>query len=153
MALGPRVVFARFESVDSPKLVPWTLHVERVLATAPAPAAGDDGVIVWQLVSANNRQLARSARVHPSFDSASQDAQRVIDEVDRLEFVPVSERGRGVYGWYANVGDDSVVVCAKWYVTDRDRRHSMALAHVAMGTARLREGTRLIDPKLLRLMP
>jgi hypothetical protein len=154
MAQGPRVVFTRFDTETSPKLALWSAHVSRVLAredvapTEPDPH-GEESVLVWQLVSANNRQIARCARQHRSFDAAWNDATEVVATAGELEFVQVSERGRGVYGWYARASERPVLVCAKWYITDRDRRQSMQLASLAVAKAELRTGARLIDPALM----
>lgn len=153
MTVGPRIVFVRFSSGDSPKLTPWRTHATRVLGVVEAarvPQAGEsDGQLVWQLVSGNNRQLARSVAVYPSFESATESAQRVVDSSEALEIHYTSEAGRGVYGWYANVADEPVMTCARWYFTDRDRRHAVDLAVRSVAQATLHVGARLTDPALL----
>lgn len=152
MSLGPRVVFVRFVSGDSPKLSPWLAHITRVLgssARANKALLKSDGVLVWQLVSANNRQLARSVAVYSSFDSATASARAVVHSAHQLEVQLVSEAGRGMYGWYATIAGNPVITCARWYMTDRDRRNSIDLALRSAAVATLHSGSRLTDPALL----
>lgn len=151
MSAGPRIVFVRFLTADSPKLTPWVAHSSRVVnarggAVATKPPTG---MVVWQLVSANNRQLARAADVLDTFEGARADASAVVAASDRLVVETVSEAGRGVYGWFATLDGRPVVTCARWYGTDRDRRHSIDLALRSMATAELHEGARLTDPALM----
>jgi hypothetical protein len=127
MTVGPRIVFTRFASSTSPKLRPWREHVRRVTGTAP-DLIGLDGetasVIVWNLVSANNRELGRGAHIY----------QRFAD---------------GVYGWKAAHAGTTEMVCSRWYQTDRDRQHSIAIALVALRGATLRAGARSNHPSLM----
>ena len=151
MAVGPRIVFVRFQSADSPKLTPWIAHVSRVVgrtARATVPVAGDSR-IVWQLVSANNRELARSVDVYGTFESATAGAQQVVDSSADSVIEQVSESGRGVYGWFTTVDGVPVMTCARWYVTDRDRRHSIEIARKAIVSATLHTGARLNLPALM----
>jgi hypothetical protein len=144
---GPRIVFSRFLSVDSPKLSPWTAHRNQVIPGIPAPNTHldlGDGVVVWQLVSANNRPLARSVALHGSFHDADDDARGVVFARANLASELVSQPSRGSYGWYTLDGDRPVMVCARWYLTPRDRAHSIALALRSLGDAQLHPGVRLI---------
>ena len=153
MTVGPRIVFVRFLSSDSPKLTPWRTHAARVLGQAVSETAqqsGDDeSRLVWQLVSGNNRQLARSVGVFSSFEAATVEVQTVVDAGDNLDVHLTSEAGRGVYGWYANVAGQPVITCARWYFTDRDRRQAVDLALRSVPHAILHVGARLTDPALL----
>ncbi len=155
MSVGPRVVFVRFVASDSPKLTPWLGHLQRVLGSRVAhaspgePLPVTESLLVWQLVSANNRQLARSVEVRDTFEVATADAREVIESSNTLQVELVSEAGRGVYGWYASIDDTPVMTCARWYLTDRDRRHSIELALRAIAIATLRPGARLTDPALM----
>lgn len=150
MSVGPRIVFVRFIDGDSPKLAPWIAHVARVLGPIfrRQPSAKEEGLLVWQLVSGNNRQLARSVAVHDSFESATASARAVVESGMRLSVEAVSEAGRGVYGWYASLDGDPVMTCARWYVNDRDRRNSIDLALKSVAVATLHSGSRLTDPAL-----
>lgn len=151
MSVGPRIVFVRFLTSDSPKLVPWLAHARRVLgAGGDADAATPEaGLVVWQLVSANNRELARGFGAHASFEEARADAARIVAAADSLQLELVSEAGRGVYGWYASLDGAPAVTCARWYLTARDRRHSIDLAVRSIPAATLHAGARLTNPALL----
>ncbi len=151
MSAGARIVFVRFQSPESPKLAPWSAHADRVIGRSVVAPADDlpGGTIVWHLVSANNRELARGARVLDSFGDARADAQAVVDAADRLEVSMVSETGRGQYGWFAALDGEPVATCARWYASDRDRRHSVRLALLQLAGARLHDGARLTDPALM----
>ena len=154
MSLGPRVVFMRFLDDESPKLKPWMFHEASVLGAHPRPeqvvgSTNREGSLVWQLVSANNRQLARGVGIHGTFELARLHAERVVDSGSRVVVEHVSEPLRGVYGWFATVDGEPVMTCARWYVTDRDRRHSSELAARSIPIAVLLAGARLSDPTLM----
>ena len=154
MPLGPRVVFMRFVDEESPKLTPWITHSSSVIGPAlsalvAVAAKQGEGRSVWQLVSGNNRQLARGVGIHSTFESARAHAQSVIDSRAELTVEHVSEAGRGVYGWFATLAGVPVMTCARWYLTDRDRRHSSDIATRSLSTAILHAGSRLTDPTLM----
>lgn len=156
MPAGPRIVFTRFLTGDSPKLAPWMTHLRRVaVRTANLEPELDQaqGAVVWQLVSANNRELARGFTVHESFEGALDSATQVVAQRDDLQVELVSELQRGAYGWFASVGELPLIVCARWYDTERSRRVSVDLAIRSLAQAHLRPGTRLIDPALMETGP
>ncbi|CAN5353141.1 hypothetical protein BH09ACT5_BH09ACT5_18540 [soil metagenome] len=149
MSPGPRIVFTRFLTGDSPKLVPWVEHARQVTArTAEAGASlgPEASPIVWQLVSGNNRHLARSVAIHSSFEDAAASARGIIAARADLLVELVSQPTRGSYGWYAADGGAPVMLCARWYVTPRDRRHSLALALRCLDEAELDPGVRVVYP-------
>lgn len=150
MTVGPRIVFTRFASSTSPKLRPWREHVRRVTGAAPAVVGFDDesaSVIVWNLVSANNRELGRGAQIFQRFDEAVLSAERIIAE--DLVVVTVSGDRDGVYGWKAAFEGVTELVCSRWYQTDRDRQHSITIAMTALRGASLRAGARFNHPSLM----
>ena len=151
MSVGPRVVFVRFPSGESPKLTPWVAHIERVVGDVSRPerVSLQPDRVVWQLVSANNRELARGSEVHSSFSDAHSTAAQVVAASDRLALEFVSEAGRGVYGWYVSIDGKPVMTCARWYLTDRDRRNSIEIALRSISAATLHAGARLTDAALL----
>ena len=152
MPVGPRVVFVRFTTSASPKLTPWITHAERVVGSTPSTSIAETTIgdaVVWQLVSANNRQLARGAAVHPTFQEAHAHASAVVGSSDRLRLVLASEPGRGVYGWHATLDDQPAMTCSRWYLTERDRRYSIEVALRSIAVAVLHTGSRLADPALM----
>ncbi|MGK2853702.1 MAG: hypothetical protein ACSLE3_06270 [Microbacteriaceae bacterium] len=202
MSVGPRILFTRYQSADSPKLQPWIGHLGRVLRANGAakdvepkdqnsvrgsvepkdqtsvrgsvepkdqtsvpgsvepkhqvglpgsmePEDEIDGVVVWQLVSANNRQLARGSRIHGNFGAAELHARAAVATASLLDIAFVSEQGRGDYGWIAAVAEEPVMVSSRWYLTERDCRHSIEISLRALVKAEVHRGARLSDPTLM----
>lgn len=154
MSVGPRILFTRFVSGDSPKLQPWISHLRRLVAAdgqvPPVPIDDlDNGAMVWQLVSGNNRQLARSVRVYSTFEDALAGAKASRALASQLEVALVSEHHRGVYGWYASIDGEPLITCSRWYDTERDRFRSINLAIPSLAAAVLLPGARLMSPALM----
>jgi hypothetical protein len=152
MSVGPRIVFTRFASSASPKLRPWREHVRRVTGSLPEVIGLEPDtspVIVWNLVSANNRELGRGARVYQRFDDAVLGAQRLVAQSAELQVTTVSGDRDGFYGWQASYEGASELVCSRWYQTERDRQHAVAIAMNALSGATLREGARANHPSLM----
>ena len=147
MSVGTRIVFTRFMTIHSTKLIPWQEHTRRVagvellvvdeLDAAPA--------IVWKLASANNRTLARSASIYPSFEEARNDADRLVTDAAELEVRYASHELSGAYGWFLLDGEAPAVICSRWYSTSRDRNQALDLARAALASAVLESGARAID--------
>ena len=149
MTLGPRIVFVSFGTSHSLRLVPWVAHVSRVVGSGVPEAPPDIdysiGRVVWQLTSANNRELARGTRLYESLASAHEHASQVVTQSERLGLHLVSGAGRGAYGWFASLDGVPVATCARWYPTDRDRRHSLELARRSVRLATLQPRARVAD--------
>lgn len=152
MPAGPQITFTQFDSAGSSKLVPWRDHVARVAGSAPVAAvatARDTSVVVWQVASGNNRSLGRGARLFPSLEDAASDARRLADGADFVKVNRVGDPSRGRYGWFFSVDDVVVMVCSRWYGTERDCRYAIALALAAMPTATINGEVRRIHPSLM----
>lgn len=153
MSVGPRVVFLRFLSVESPKLQPWRAHFARVVGWDPElvarAGAAEEGVVTWHLVSANNRPLGRSGATFLAHADAVTSAQDAVDSHNRLVFELVADENSGMYGWFARVDAGVVLICPHWYVTERDRRKSMTLAADSLAVAALGAGARAMNPALM----
>jgi hypothetical protein len=150
VSAGPRIVVLRFAALSAPKLRPWLDHVQRVTGVAPTLAEGDhDGVLAWSLVSANNRELARSARIFARFSAAVDDAQSCVrSHADLVAHLQSDDRSGG-YGWRLALGGVAELVCARWYTSDRDRRHAATAALQALPDAVVSSGARAAHPSLL----
>ncbi|WP_166791687.1 hypothetical protein [Cryobacterium frigoriphilum] len=99
--------------------------------------------MIWQLLSANNRELARSADIYADFASARASAVRAAEAVaTRGNVTLVSDDRRGAYGWYVEVDQIPEVVCARWYVAERERRHAVDLSLASLPLAQIAEGAR-----------
>lgn len=140
-----RIIFTRFASTNSLKMRPWHEHRRRVIDDGRLERdlpETDESIVVWQLVTANNRELARSADVFTDFITAH---HSVVDQVragGQSSAVPVSDERRGGYGWYLTVDERPSVICSRWYVADRERRQAMELAVASISTAKIALGAR-----------
>jgi len=154
MSAGPRIVFTRFVTADTPKLRPWADHALRVSGQdngiVPVSNPADESTaVVWSVVSANNRSLARGARIFASFRDASASAREVQKIVAEADIVLVSEQSLGRYGWFLQHDGGAIVTSARWYSTERDRKYSIGLATKSIALAVLLDGARLMDATLL----
>jgi hypothetical protein len=142
LIVQPRVIFTTFSGIDSPELRPWLAHVSRVLGTrAPAVAAAADPS-VWQLISANNRGLARSAGVYAGFRAASDAAATTVANLASVVSRHVVDDARGLLGWYLAIDGEPVVVCSRWYLAERERSQAVNLALATLKIAVLSDGAR-----------
>jgi hypothetical protein len=143
MAVQPRVIFTRFADVENPELRPWLAHVRRVLGKqAPAVVPVADPT-VWQLVSANNRELARSTGLFAGYRAASDGARLTISGLASAVVRPVVDEARGLHGWYLSIDGEPAVICSRWYLADRERSQAVKLALASLGVAQLSGGARV----------
>lgn len=144
---APRIIFTRFANAESPKLTPWREHRRRVIGatveTGRPVVDADRLAVVWQLVSANNRELARSADIFDDFQDAVVSATEAVEYVtSNGAAVPVGDERSGVYGWYITVFNFPTVVCARWYVAERERQHAVRLTLESLPLAGIAAGAR-----------
>lgn len=142
-----RIIFTRFANTNSPKLEPWREHCRRVVGSVREPRHSitdpERVAVVWQLVSANNRELARSSDIFDDFQDAVIAATEVKDYVvSHGEIVSVSDDRQGAYGWYLNVLGHPAVTCSRWYGAERERRDAMMLAVRSLPEANIASGAR-----------
>jgi len=142
----PRIVFTCFASSDLAILDPWREHRGRVVGSAGEPGrsvgAAEAPAVVWQLVSANNRELARSADIFDDYEDAVISANEAVQFAGSDGVVPTSDPLTGGYGWYIRVLGHPAVVCGRWYLAERERRHALRLTLESMPLARLTPGAR-----------
>ena len=65
-----------------------------------------------------------------------------------MRFKLVSDKLRGLYGWYASVDGSVALTCARWYATERDRRSSIDLAVISLPVAVQRPVARLMNTEV-----
>ncbi|WP_167138697.1 hypothetical protein [Diaminobutyricimonas sp. TR449] len=142
---GPRIIFTRFADSNSPKLTPWRDHRRRVVGSAGQSGrqSSEPLSVVWQLISANNRELARSADVYDDFQDAVSSATEAVELIATDgSVVQVSDERHGSYGWYITLFDLPAVVCSRWYLAERERRHAVALTLKSLPIASITAGAR-----------
>ncbi|MBK4348616.1 hypothetical protein [Lacisediminihabitans changchengi] len=152
MSIGPRISLLRFSSRHAPALEPWQEHCRRVIG-GPAPTYGlptdvaVPSIVVWQLLSLNNRILARSALLYPGVDNAEERVERLVAASARIETHLVSNETRNLFGWFASISGVPVMTASRWFVTERDRRNSLELAVASLAVATVQPGTRSVRPE------
>ena len=151
MTVGSRIVFMRFATAQSPKLQLWIDHFDRVVGHGPRVVNSvvsdlEECIVVWHLVSANNRMLARSASLYERFEDAQREALATSGSTGKREIVLTTRQRRGEYGWYSRRDGEVEMICARWYVTERDRRNAIELAELSLFASHLAPGARPIDP-------
>jgi len=131
------VVFTLFDEV-AVKSAMWFGHARQIVggnADEFHPPGG--AFIVWQLVTANSRPVARSIAGFASLDLAISDARRVASLASQATISLVLDQPNGLRGWVATVDDDAITTCARWYVSDRDCRNAAELAVASLPSAPL----------------
>ena len=153
MSVQPRVVFVRFAARGTSKLELWQAHGNRVLGFSTPiieteVATADDSVVAYNLVSMNNRVLARSAHLYAHLGDAIADAQLLVTTAVAPKISLVTDSLRGQYGWHASVAGVSVLTCERWHATERDRRASIEVSLIALAAAQVSSEARLIHTSL-----
>jgi len=149
MSIGPRIALLRFASRDAPSLEPWQEHCRRVIG-GPPPTYGlptdaaVPSIVVWQLLSLNNRILGRSALLYPGVADAEERVERLVAATGRIETHLVGNQTRSLFGWYASIAGVPVMTASRWYVTERDRRNSLELAVRSLAVATVQRGARAV---------
>lgn len=142
MTNGPRVVYLTMPATDPVRHARWVGHGRQLIGMGPEglsliQADGSAGFVVWHLVSANHRTLARGADLYPDRPTAERAVKSLSTSAPALKIHLVSRRQPGVYGWYATHAGAPILTCARWYESERTRRESIELALAAL--ARLGE--------------
>jgi len=126
---GSTVLFIAFPSFDAPGLIAWTQFrdsiargldaldpslTDRTLARASSP---ERPVGIWRMLASNHREIARSARVYPSFDTARGAVTELQLTVEPLEIRTFHGPTSSTHGWAALASGRAVITCARWYET------------------------------------
>jgi hypothetical protein len=150
MTVQARVIFTRFGGIEHAGLSPWLAHTKRVLGKLAPPVTAVVDPTVWQLVSANNREMARSAVVYSGFRAASDAVSESIAKLPSAVVRTVVDEGRGLHGWYLAIDGEPAVICSRWYFADRERSQAVALAVASLAVAVQAEGARLAVDRTAR---
>lgn len=143
---GPRIVFTRFDASDLAILEPWRAHRDRVIGIAGESVRPERGAaspaVIWQLVAANNRELARGIEIRDTYEDAVISASEAVQLSAGDGVVLISDPLTGEYGWFIRVLGRPAVVCGRWYLAERERRHALRLTLESMPRARLAPSAR-----------
>jgi hypothetical protein len=111
------------------------------------PSAGSSAPLggVWRLLATNNREIARSVRVYPSFPEARTEVDRICAGREELVVAAVVGPDRGTRGWYATLGGEAVITCSRWYETSSSSIAASMDAIEALQSAVIVDAVRTIE--------
>jgi hypothetical protein len=141
---GPRIVVMQ---LASPKQVKrWRDHCQTALGggAASPTAEASQHLVVWQLSSANHRPLARSIRVHATFEDAVEEVHSTRAQIELIRYRSLKLSARSEYVWVGTVDAENVLISARTYSTVRDARDSIVVAAEAFAVATLGTGSRVV---------
>jgi len=133
MSTGARVQFIRVDPTDRARMTSWIHHISR-LTGAPVEPSPESPVVVWQLAAANHRVLGRGVVSRETVDDARADVAAIVAARDRLTARMVRLESNRGYGWVLLDGRDAVLISARWYAMERDRRESLRSARLGLDT-------------------
>jgi hypothetical protein len=143
----PGFVFSAFDSVAERQFVGWAAFRDSIQAAkrldgAEAPPArafsrpeSSGPLGIWRLLASNNRELGRSGRAYPSFESARDDVLRLQRVVDELVIVGVRGAVSSQFGWVATLDDVPVITSGRWFGASSTSLHSAATTLAVFETA------------------
>ncbi|HET7901153.1 MAG TPA: hypothetical protein VFL59_08175 [Candidatus Nanopelagicales bacterium] len=101
----------------------------------PGARMGWAGGIGWRLLSANNRELGRSAHAHPDAESALLDLGRVRVVAGSGTVHVVHEPRSGTWAWLLDDEGSLVATSGRGFRLERECRHNLELFRVLAPTA------------------
>ena len=105
----------------------------------------------WRLVAANNRPLGRAVHAESSYADCLVSAQRIHDEVDRVETAVSFNATRGHWSWRASLRGEAVAVCVHPYLRRVECERALGQFLVAAGSTSPDEGViKYFGPNSLR---
>jgi len=107
---------------------------------APARPEPSGPLGIWRLLASNNRELGRSGRAYPSFESARDDVLRLQRLVDELVVVGVRGAVSSQFGWIATLDDVPVITSGRWFGASSTSLHSAATTLAVFETAHVSDG-------------
>ncbi len=120
---------------------PASLHPTQMGWPAPDDlAATPQDWYGWRLVSANNRELGRSARSYTSYPVARTAILSVRARADHLAGACLADRATGRWTWRMELDDGPVAASSRWYEREHDSKLAMAKFVKLLADAELAEG-------------
>ncbi len=109
---------------------PYGDHV----AGVPAP---NGSWFAWRLLGGNNRELGRSAVVHPSATACRDAAARLRERISEFASVLATDARQGQWRWRLDDGDQTVAVSSRLYLRQRECTYNLAQFTVGAAVAAL----------------
>ena len=88
--------------------------------------AGNGSWFAWRLLGGNNRELGRSAAVHPSPAACREAAATVRARIDELTAVLASDVRQGQWRWRLDDAHSTLAVSSRLYLRQRECTYNLA---------------------------
>ena len=119
-----------------PYMMGWPLRPDSLAGVATSlDADRAEGWFVWRLAGGNNRELGRSVTTFSSYPDCRDAAENIRKEVDRLATDLMTDPASGRWGWRAELDDEPVANCQRWFDRERTCRTSLAKFLESLPTA------------------
>lgn len=92
---------------------------------AGVPAV-DGSWFAWRLLGGNNRELGRSAVVHPNATGCRDAAGRLRERISEFASVLATDARQGQWRWRLDDGDETVAVSSRLYLRQRECTYNLA---------------------------
>ena len=89
-------------------------------------AAANGSWFAWRLLGGNNRELGRSAQVHPSPAACRDAAVEVRNRIAALTSVLATDARQGQWRWRLDDADAAVAVSSRLYLRQRECTYNLA---------------------------
>ncbi len=117
-----RLLYARFAAAGDATALAWLRAAAETMADASRERFADQArlpmnepAVGWRLVSENRRDVARSCRLFPDDEAACDHVVTLLRSPMPIETHLLPLRRLRDTGWFASLGDEPVMMCARRY--------------------------------------
>jgi hypothetical protein len=118
----PRFLYVTGTVRDGSPMPPWPDR-QAPLRGTPGP---DGTWVSWRLAGANNRELGRSARVHPDLPACRQDALELIENAASGQALISLNNFSGLWVWRLEVDERPLAVTGRGHQRRRECEYSLS---------------------------
>lgn len=118
----PRFLYVTGTVRDGSPMPPWP---DRHAPLRGEPS-GDGTWVSWRLAGANNRELGRSARVHPDLGACRQDALDVTDQAPKASALISMSHESGLWTWRLDSEGRPIAVSGRGHQRRRECEYSLS---------------------------
>jgi hypothetical protein len=118
----PRFLYVTGTVRDGTPMPPWP---DRQAPLRGRPA-GDGSWVSWRLAGANNRELGRSAQVHPDLAACRQDALEVTEDAPQAQALISLNHLSGLWVWRLEMDERPLAVAGRGHHRRRECEYSLS---------------------------
>jgi hypothetical protein len=118
----PRFLYVTGTVRDGSPVPPWPDR-QAPLRGQPNP---DGTWVSWRLAGANNRELGRSAQVHPDLATCRLDAQAVVEEAPKAQALISLNYLSGLWVWRLEMDGRPLAVAGRGHQRRRECEYSLS---------------------------